>query len=299
MTSLSRRIAWRIEALAYDALSLILGLIPFKILSYFGGALFKLIGPLTSKHHIARTNIKIAFPDLSDRDSRALLKKQWENCGRIFAEFPALHRLKTFGPHSRITVDGLDKLKDNAPAIIVTGHFANWEVMATVLTQSGLPVRITYRQINNPYIDARVRRQREAYGTQLLVQKSGARGARQLIDAIHDGQSVALLNDQKFNEGLSLAFFGEPAMTATGAIRLAIKTNRPLMPLSLTRKGSRFHMTIHDPIWPENTGDRSSDTENGVLKINHFIESVIRAQPAQWFWVHRRWPKSLYKHDES
>jgi len=298
MRSFSRRAAWRLEALAYDVLSLLLRLVPFKALSAFGGWLLKTIGPLTSKHHIARTNIKIAFPDLSTAETQALLKDQWENCGRTFAEFPALHRLKAFGPTSRITVNGLDILKTHNPAVIVTGHFANWEVMALVMTQAGLPVQITYRKINNPYIDARVRRQREAYGTQLLVQKSGVKGARELINAIHNQQSVALLNDQKFNEGLSLPLFGEPAMTATGAVRLALKTNRPLIPLSLTRKGSQFHMTVHDPIWLENTGDRNGDTKAGVSKINHFIEGAIRANPAQWFWVHRRWPKPLYKKHE-
>jgi len=299
MTSFSRRAAWRLEALAYDALSLLLSLIPFRILSRLGGEILKVIGPLTSKHHIARTNIRIAFPDIAEADINALLKAQWENTGRTFAEFPALHRLKAFDEKSRITVDGLDKLKTHNPAVIVTGHFANWEIMALVMTQAGLPVQITYRKINNPYIDARVRRQREAYGTKLLVQKSGVKGARELIEAIERDESVALLNDQKFNEGLSLPFFGKPAMTATGAVRLALKTNRPLIPLSLTRNGSHFHMRVHDPIPLKTTGDRNADTQNGVLKINSFMEEMIKRTPQQWFWVHRRWPKPLYKRQDN
>jgi len=92
--------------------------------------------------------------------------------------------------------------------------------MATVLTQSDLPVRITYRKINNPYIDARVRQKREAYGTQFLVQKSGHKGGRELFEALKKGDSVALLNDQKFNTGLSIPFFGTEAMTAQGATRV-------------------------------------------------------------------------------
>lgn len=295
MPSFSRRILWRLEALSYITLSGLLSFVPFRVLSRIGGEVLKVIGPLTSKHHIAETNIKIAFPEIPEASAKALLKAQWENCGRTFAEFPALHRLKAFGPKSRITIDGLETLNEHNPAVIFTGHFANWEIMALVMTQAGLPVHITYRKINNPYIDARIRRQREAYGTSLLVQKSGVKGAKELLTAIENNQSVALLNDQKFNEGLSLPFFGEPAMTASGAVRLALKTNRPLVPLSVTRNGSRFHMTVHPPITLERSGPRSDDIETGVLKVNRFIETIITTEPAQWFWVHRRWPKKLYK----
>lgn len=295
MPSFSRGLTWRLEALAYDLVMRPLSFIPFSLLSRLGGSLFKLIGPLTSKHHIARTNIKIAFPQLSDSESKALLKAQWENCGRTLAEFIALHRLKAFAPNSRITVDGLEKLTAHNPAVIITGHFANWEIMALVMTQAELPVQITYRKINNPYINARVRRQREAYGTKLLVQKSGMKGAKELLEAISNGQSVALLNDQKFNEGLSLPFFSQDAMTASGAVRLALKTKRPLIPLSITRQGSRFHMTVHDPIALDTKGTRNEIIRAGVLKINQFTEQIIRQKPEQWFWVHRRWPKAFYK----
>ena len=62
----TQRLIWRIEALAYDALSFAIRLLPFPALSAVGGKLLRMIGPLTRKHHIARTNIEIAFPDLSD-----------------------------------------------------------------------------------------------------------------------------------------------------------------------------------------------------------------------------------------
>ena len=297
MPKLSQRVIWRIEALAYDLISALTAIIPFSLLSGFGGRLLRLIGPMSSKHHIARTNIRIAFPDLSDDDTAQLLKDQWEGCGRTFIEFLVLHRLKAFGPNSCITVDGLDKLKANNPAVLISGHFANWEIMALVMTQAGLPVQITYRKINNPHIDARVRKTREAYGTKLLVQKSGVKGARELIESIDRGESVAILNDQKFNEGLSLPLFSENAMTATGAVRLALKTGRPLIPISLTRNGARFHMTVNDPIELDDTGARNADTKAGVIKVNQFIEEAIRNQPKDWFWVHRRWPKQLYKNN--
>lgn len=294
-----RHVIWRIEALAYDLVCLLLMPFSFNQISGFGGWLLQRIGPKTSKHHIARTGLKTAFPDASEDQIDEWLDAQWNNTGRTFAEFPILHRLKVFDKKSRVTVHGLhhlETLRDKGtPAVIVTGHFANWEVMAAVLTQSGLPVQITYRKINNPYIDKRIRAQREAYGTKLLVAKSGAKGAKQLLKSLSSGESVALLNDQKFNEGLSIPFFGTPAMTAPGPTRLALKSGAPLLPLSITRDKAQFTMRVHDPVYLENTGDRAADIERGVKLITRFTEDRIIEAPAQWFWVHRRWPKHHYR----
>ena len=292
--SFGHKLGWRLEALAYDVVGLILKLFPFNGISAFGGWLLRLIGPLTSKHHIAKTGLQIAFPDKSEAEIAQILKEQWDNTGRTFAEFPITHRIKAF-EDGRVTIKGLEILKANAPAIIVTGHFANWEIMATVLTQSGLPVRITYRKINNTYIDARVRKQRERYGTKFLVQKSGHKGGRELLEALKNGESVALLNDQKFNTGVSVPFFGQDAMTAQGATRLALKTGCPLLPMAVKRNGANFTVTFYDPIKLEDTGNREADVLNGVTQVTQFIETRIRKKPAQWFWVHRRWPKALYK----
>lgn len=291
----SIKFSHRVEAFGYDVLTGILRLLPFRFVSWLGGALLRIIGPLSSKHAIAKTNLRIAFPDATDAEMIQYLRDQWDNTGRTFAEFALTDRIRVFENDAKITVEGLDHFLDNAPGIVVTGHFANWEVMAAVLTQSSKPVRITYRKINNPLIDTRVREQREAYGTQFLVQKSTHRGGRELFQALRNGDSIAIMNDQKFNTGLRLPFFGMDAMTAQGAVRLALKTKRPILPMCVVRDGARFHVKFYPPLTWEQVGDRNRDVETGVRAITAFIEDRIRENPAQWFWVHRRWPKSVYK----
>lgn len=285
----------RLEVLAYDLVTGFVRLFPFSFVSGLGAFLVKRIGPLTSKRHIAETGLRTAFPEKTDAEIRTLMKAQWDNLGRTLAEFPLTHRLRPFDPKSRIIVKGMEHFEANQPAIIVTGHFANWEVMATVLTQSDHSVRITYRKVNNPLIDARVRKQREAYGTKYLVKKSSHAGGRELFEALKSGESVALLNDQKFNTGIEVPFFGEPAMTAQGAVRLALKTGRSLLPMAVTRDKAIFTVTFYPPLKWTKTGSRQADVLAGVQQVNAFIEDRIRENPAQWFWVHRRWPKALYR----
>ena len=57
---------------------------------------------------------------------------------------------------------------------------------------------------------------------------------------------------------------------------------------------ARFRVTVHDPILLEDTGERERDVEAGVRKINAFVEDRIRERPAEWFWVHKRWPSAAY-----
>ena len=300
MAKLTKHISWRLEVLAYDFVRLLLMPFSFDAVSAFFGKAVEWIGPKTSKHHIAETGMRLAFPDASDEQIEIWLRESWNRLGRTFGEFPLLGRVKVFDKKSRVEVIGLDHLEklkhEGKGGVLVSGHFANWEIMAAVFSQANLPIRVTYRPTNNPYFDKRIRQQRAAYGIKLMVAKSGAKGAKELITALRSGQSIALLNDQKFDEGLEIPFFGVGAMTAPGPTRLALQTGAPLIPMSITRtKGARFRVTIHPAIPLEATGNRSSDIRDGVVKISRFIEEHIRNHPTDWFWVHRRWPSEIYK----
>ncbi len=293
---------WRAEAFGFDVAAGVLRLLPVDWVSGLGATLFKALGPITKSQRIAERNIRLAFPELSPAERAALMRDQWDNLGRTFFEFPLTHRLTP--AEGRLEIVGRERLQAVAasgkPTVIVTGHFANWEVMAIAIMDAGVPCRVTYRAANNPYVDRRIRSVRERYGVRLFAPKGGE-GAREILGAMDRGESVVLLNDQKFNEGVAAPFFGRPAHTATGPTRLGLKAGRRLLPLSAERLGgARFRVTVHEPIELEETGDRARDLEAGVIQVNAFVESWVRAHPAQWFWVHKRWPVDAYRSlDES
>ena len=292
-----QNLIWRAEALGFDLASAALRLLPVDWVSGLGAALFKALGPLTGSHRIAERNIRLAFPELDARGRAALLRAQWDNLGRTFFEFPLSDRLT---PDSgRVEVVGAERLAAIAasgrPAVFVSGHLANWEVMASVIVNAGLPCQITYRAANNPYVDRRIKQGRARYGVRLFAPKGGE-GARELLEAMDRGESVALMNDQKFNGGPAVPFFGIPANTASGPTRLALRCGVDLQPMSVQRLGgARFRVVVHEPIPVVDTGDRAADLEAGVAKVNAFVEARVRERPAEWFWVHKRWPKSAYE----
>jgi lauroyl/myristoyl acyltransferase len=294
--TLVETIAWRFEAMAYDLLVGLLRALPVDWASAFGGWLFRTLGPLTPVHRTASDNIRLAFPKLKDREHARLLNAQWDNVGRAFAEFPLMDRIRPeTGRVEVVNAERLAEIRDKGePVVFISGHFANWEVMPATIVESGVTCLMTYRAMNNPLIDQRVKAGRAAYGVELFAPKGEA--TRDLMAALGKGQSVALMNDQKFNAGLALPFFGHLAHTAPGPSRLALKYDAPLQTMSVQRtKGARYRVIVHEPIRLIQTGDRAKDIETAVRRVNAWVEDRVRERPEEWFWVHKRWPKETYQ----
>jgi KDO2-lipid IV(A) lauroyltransferase len=166
--------------------------------------------------------------------------------------------------------------------------------MALTILGCGVECLITGRRLNNPYVDERLMRCRRRYGVVLFAAK-GSDGTREMLRALTHGQSVALMNDQKNNMGVAAPFFGHLCHTASGPTKMALRTTGVLQPMSVQRlKGARFRVVVHDPIVLERTGDRQADLEEGIRRINAFIEARVRERPEEWFWAHRRWANSTY-----
>ncbi|PZQ62638.1 MAG: lipid A biosynthesis acyltransferase [Phenylobacterium zucineum] len=292
---------WMLEAALFDAVCGLARLFPIDSVSNSGAWIFEKLGPLTGAHRVAARNIEIAFPGLSDAETKQLLVEQWRELGRSLTEFLILDRV--VADRSRVVIEGEERLAAIAagegPVVFISGHFSCFEVMPAAIVRAGVPCQITYRAMNNPYVDASVRRQRFRYGVRLFAPK-GLEGARELMRAFSRGESVALMNDQKFNGGVAAPFFGVTAHTAPGPSTFALRFGVPIQPMSVQRvgPGARFKVIVHDQIHLEDTGDREADIAAGVRRINAFMEERVRARPGEWFWVHRRWPNEVYRKKE-
>lgn len=289
-------LGWRLEVAGYDLFSAALRLAPVDAVSAVGGALFRALGPLTSAHRTADLSLRLAFPDMASAERDLILAAQWDNFGRYIFEFPLTDQLRP--ERGRVEVVGGERLAAIAasgrPAVLISGHFSNFEVMAAVIVAAGIRCNVTYRAANNPYVDARIIHSRRRYGVTLFAPKGGD-GARELLAAMADSRSVAMLNDQRYDAGVAGPFFGRTVMTNPAAVRLALRFDAPIQPMSIERlDGARFRCVIHEPIKVADTGDRTADIEAGVARINAFIEARVRERPGEWWWLHRRWPAEDY-----
>jgi KDO2-lipid IV(A) lauroyltransferase len=291
-----QQLQWRLEAAGYDLLSAAVRALPIDAASGFGAWLFRRLGPMSRVHRTVLRNLRLAFPEWDEGKRQWIAKAQWGNVGRVLIELFIMDKI--MADPARVEVIGREKLDDIAKsgraAMFVSGHFANWEVMAAASRLVGIEGVLAYRGPNNPYIDARLRESRRRYGITLFAPK-GAKGGREMMSALSRGVSVGLLSDQKYYEGLLTPFFGHLVRTQHAPVRFAMRFGAHLQPGWVERgKGARFRVYIGDEIPLPAEGGTPEDVEAGVRAINAFVESRARARPWEYWWVHRRFPDPLY-----
>jgi len=270
----------------------VLGLLPLDWASALGGWLARRIGPHLGISKRARLNLNRALPALSDAEAERIIVGMWDNLGRVAAEYPHLRKIRVLEPGGRVETRGFEHV-DRAVAagrrmIIFSGHFANWEIAMLAAVQYGISVAQIYRAANNPLVDRMITRFRGKGGE--LIPK-GTVAARRAIAALRRGAHLTMLADQKMNDGIPVPFFGRPAMTAPALAALAVRFDCDVLPARVERlAGARFRLTIFPPLPLPRSSDHHADVVALMTRVNQTLEAWVQDRPAEWFWLHRRWP---------
>lgn len=282
-----RKLKHLIEAAAVDLLFTAFRMMPLDMASYIGGFMARSIGPFLKAHRIAKRNLSMIYPEMHWQKRHALLNHMWDNLGRVAAELPHLPGNELF---SRVHVNGLENIpKTGKPMLFFSGHIGNWELNYAIAHAHNIPITLVYRQANNPYVDKIICTLRASKSNGMFPK--GPSGVVRMMRAIKDGQTLAMLMDQKMNDGIAVPFFGRPAMTAPTIAELALRYDMPIIPTYVIRtRGCHFEAAILPPLIFEKTGDTQKDVLTIMTQINALLESWIREHPEQWFWVHKRWP---------
>lgn len=279
-----------IEAMAVRVLFRAFRTLPLDVASLAGSFMAQSIGPLLPAHKTAAKNLALAMPGLTKNQRYDILMRMWSNLGRVAAEMPHLPGTQLY---QRMRMHGLENIpQSGTPVIFFSGHLGNWELTYPMAHQRHISTVLVYRQANNLYVDTIIRDLRASQCTDQLPK--GHKGAFRLMRAIKDKQSLAMLVDQKMNDGIPIPFFGHDAMTAPAIAEFALRYDLPLVPARVVRtKGCHFEGYIYPPLVYEKTGDEETDVRTIMTQINRLLEEWIREHPEQWFWVHKRWPKHV------
>ena len=255
----------------------------------------------TSVTNRARRNLKAAFPEKPDAELDALIAGMWDNLGRTIAEYAHLdkfHASDVPGARLFVTGDGISdaEVAKDSGTLFLSGHFANWELMPIAAAQWGYQGALVYRPPNNPYVDRYISRQRALRGPKEQISKHY--GTRRIFSLLRGGQAIYMLVDQKTNEGIAAPFFGRDAMTTPAPAALALKMGARIVFVSNRRLGgAHFHVTVHPPMEFSPSGDYERDVRDLTFAINGRVEEMVRADPSQWLWIHRRLPTASGRGD--
>ena len=291
-------------------------LVPSAAASAIGGFVGRTLGPLLPFSRRAKRNLKRIFPDMPAAQRRRIVRRMWDNLGRVAAESvridalwdPALQdalsevgveRLMAAARNGesvtlrggRLEIRGAENfirlLTHRGPALIFVPHMGNWELLATGAARFGAFTAVVFRRPNNPFVARMVDRNRA--GLFALLPK-GYEGGIAAGRVMSQGGRLALLVDQKQRRGVALDFLGRPAMTGVTLARLALRFDAPVFGACCRRLGGRrFVVEITDPLAIDRTGNDRADEARFMQKINDRIAEWVRQSPEQWLWLHRRW----------
>ena len=267
--------------------------LPIDMASALGGWLGRTVGPHIPVSARAVKNLSAAFPEKSPSEIAAIVRGMWDNLGRMAAEYPHLGEINVYDPEGRVEVSGVeyaDLLRDDGRGgIFFSGHIANWEIVSLGATQRDLPLDRVYREANNRLVEWLYQHGRAAVEGALIPK--GPAGARELLSSLKNNRHIAMMVDQKMNDGIPVPFFGRDVMTAPALAELALRYDCPVVPARVKRlKGAHFKILIYPPLELVKTGDRQADIAANMAQVNAIIEQWVRDTPEQWLWLHNRWP---------
>jgi Kdo2-lipid IVA lauroyltransferase/acyltransferase len=289
----ARMLRYRLEAAAFFTGIGFFRLFPVDVASNIGGWIGRRLGGLMGIASRARRNLDAAYPDMPAAGKAAILTEMWDNLGRVLAEYAHLDAIHATGDTPRIELAGADIVRaayDSGKGVImVSGHFANWEVMPFALRDHGGTGGTMVRPANNPYVNRWLEKMRSRNGLSEMIPK-GAQAAWTTVGLLRKGKIVCMLIDQRASEGILVPFFGRDVQTTPAPSALALKMNCVVIPACNERIGpARFRLTAYPPIAPEKTGDLQRDILAHTAALTRFIEDRIRERPGQWLWIHKRW----------
>jgi KDO2-lipid IV(A) lauroyltransferase len=264
-----------------------LGLLPLPVLRALGAALGLLLYALVAKRrHVAQTNLRLCFPQLSEQEVKKLslqvfinFSQSWLDRGWLWHGSPRVIR-------QRLRLCGaVGELDGNAPTVIFAPHFMGLDAGWTALTQQ-LPRRFTtiYTDQANPVSDAWILQGRKRFGQARLFGR--IEGVKPILEGLKKGEPLYLLPDMNFGpeESVFVPFYGVSAATVPSLSRFAKLGRAKVVPVLSRMTATGYDVEVL-PAWTDfPTGDALADT----ALMNARLQGYIDTMPAQYYWVHKR-----------
>ncbi|MDY0073295.1 MAG: lipid A biosynthesis acyltransferase [Thauera sp.] len=252
----------------------------------FGLLLYVLVWP---RRRIVHINLGLCFPELDARARRALARRHFAAMGRSMLERGLAWWASPARLRRLVRIEGLERLQAlreaGKPVILLTPHFIGLDMAGTRLSMEGDFVSVYARQSNKVF-DYWLHHGRSRFNDQLLLDRSA--GVRASVKAMRAGRPLYYLPDLDYGrkESIFVPFFGVPAATITGLPRLARLAGAVVMPcvVRMLPGSAGYVLELGEP-WTDYPGE---DVAADTLRMNRWLEGVVRTMPEQYYWVHRR-----------
>ena len=257
-------------------------------------ALAKCVGWLSyyavaPRRRIGLINLRHCFPDWTEQQRRKVLRDHFYHMAMLLLEYG----LYWYGDAKRLKnmVRYQDKhyldeaLSAGEKVILLYPHFTAFEAAVYALNQD-VPLISVYSHQKNKQLDEQILEGRHRYNNVFLIGRT--EGLRAIIKRIKTSNAPFLyLPDQDFGrrESIFVNFFDIPTATITGLSRIAALTKAKVIPAIPTRETDGTVTLRFYPSWEQFPSD---DVVADTQRMNDFIQARVCEQPAQYYWLHKR-----------
>jgi len=254
--------------------------------SAIGGVLMRIAG---ARRRVAARNITLCFPELDPAAQTALLRESFAELGIGLFEFARAWWGSVAPMRGRVVVEGLEHLQaaraGGRGVIIVSGHFVTLELAARLMCEHA-PLAGMYRPHDGAAMEWAVRRGRLRYASAMFTREE----LRPAIRHLKQGGLLWFAPDQDTRRGDSVfvPFFGQQAYSLTSTHQLARLSGAAVMGFAHVRHDDGHYSLRLTPVFDDFP---SADATTDTARVMREIETMIRAAPGQYLWIHRRFKR--------
>lgn len=268
--------------------------LPLRLVARVGRALGALAWIVDLRHRrVALANLRMALGARMDAGSlEAVAREHFRRLGETYACAIKTASLSNQALRPHLEIDGLDRLVSPAGRRLVAavGHFGNFELYARVNRDDpSWRIATTYRALRPAFLDRILQSLRRRSGALFFERNHEGAGVRAALAG--GNVTLGLLSDQHAGpRGLWIPFLGRPCSTSPAPAVYALRFGLPVVPAICYRVAlARWRIEVGQPI-PTTRPDGSRRTPAEIMSdVNVAFEEAVLRDPANWFWVHRRW----------
>jgi Kdo2-lipid IVA lauroyltransferase/acyltransferase len=261
--------------------------------------IFTRVVPL--RHRLIQDNLRLVFPNWEKERTHKVQEQMWHHLLLMGCEIAhAPRKVHHENWYHHFSIPGrrkiLEVILDDRPAVLVSGHYGNFELAGFLTGLFGLPSTTIARPLDNGFVHDYVNRHRSLGGQHFLPKEGSSIPVQKLL---REGGNLALLADQHAGpKGCWVDFLGHPASCHKGLALFTLSSGAPMIVVGNTRKNTplTFELSVLGVADPEVAGDNLASVQSLTKWYNECLERTIRSFPEQYWWVHRRWkgqpPKS-------
>ena len=270
-------------------------LLPLTFVARLGRAGGTIAFHLDARHRrVTLKNLTLCFGnEKSTEEIRAIAQENFRRLGENYmcAIKTAAMTFEELKPHLEFIGNEClpKKIGDESPknVVVAIGHFGNFELYARLQSVlSGYQGATTYRALNQPALNRLMQDLRARSGCLFFERRADGHALRRRME--QRGVVLGLLADQSA-KGLRAPFLGHDCNTGLAPAILALRYDAELYTQICYRVApAKWRLEFGEKI-PTHENGQPRSSEEIMRDVNRALETAVRRDPANWFWVHRRW----------